>query len=668
MRLLAQIGNYKLERELGRGASSEVWLGRHTQLPDLVVAVKILVSQERETVRRFEREAAIASRLRHPNIARTLDYGYLQPFHYTVLEYIEGSSLRQMLARRRRLPFAEAITIFTHLASALDYAHGLSIIHRDLSTANILVEERTGRTLLTDFGIARDANEPITVVHSFMGTPGYLSPEHLKSATSVSRSSDIFGLGIILYQMLSGELPWPATPENPSFSAPLLPLRARGVEGLPADVDRVLNTLLALDPTKRYPSAGAAATDLRRIAQRHTVETQVRFGTAPVAGKAFVVQSNGIEADQITTILGPQLVRTVLERTHLRAEALRDPTAVAALLDGWSAQAPLFRRAFLGRLAQLHKLSSRNVYFYQLRVLYEQRIAAEDAEEPDRKAEVFPLEPELERWAVILPPAEHFTDEAGGQLNLPGSTRVVICKDCKGKGATVCPSCHGQQRVVVTRPAPPVPEGPTVPPVLTATTRTVRRATAPVAPARNTTPEQVIVPCADCGGRGGLTCGRCTGIGRLVQRKTFHWSREAELLTTQDDLPALNERWLARTCKAEPIYCQRQRGGVRPEWAHLDAVAPLLETVTARCDDTTRVVLSELAISLIPITEVVFDLGKTGDGDLYKLAIYGFEQRIPPDWRFFNWERVLFSSLVAFLSIIVLILLVATFSLGPPLR
>ncbi|NTU83447.1 MAG: serine/threonine protein kinase, partial [Chloroflexales bacterium] len=444
MSVLAQIGNYKLEREIGRGASSEVWLGRHLHLPDHVVAVKILVSQEREAVRRFKREAAIAARLHHPNIARLFDYGYIEPFHYTVMEYIDGGSLRQILERRRRMPFAEALAIFSQIAAALDYAHALSIVHRDISAANILFEEKTGRSLLSDFGIARDPGQPITFTSSIMGTPGYLSPEHAQSATSVTHLSDIFGLGVVLYQMLSGELPWPDTPglpDAPGFNAPPT-MKERGVEGLPADLDRVIATLLALDPAGRYPSASAAVEDLRQIFRRHEVETQVVDGGARVAGKAVEFQSGGIEPNQVEAVLAPDLERAALERAHRRADELRDPLVVAGLLDAWAAQDRFRRRPLLGRLARLHKVCSRNVYFYRLRVLYERRTTPEDNEEPDREAQVFPLEPEVERWSVVLPPAESFADEAGGRLNLPGSTRVVVCKACMGKGATLCSRCQ----------------------------------------------------------------------------------------------------------------------------------------------------------------------------------------------------------------------------------
>lgn len=663
MSVPAQIGNYKLEREIGRGASSEVWLARHVRLTGHLVAVKVLMSQDQEAIRRFEREAAIAARLHHPHIAQLFDYGYAQPFFYTVMEYVDGGSLRQILERRRRLPLAEALTIFRQVADALDYAHSLSVVHRDVSPGNILIAQKSGRALLTDFGIARDGGAPITVARSIMGTPGYFSPEHALSATSVTHLSDLFSLGVVLYEMLAGELPWPeppGLPEAPPFGPPI-PLKERGVEGIPGDVDRVLQTMLSIDPTHRFPSARAAVDELDRIFQRHEIATQIVMAGAPATSVPVQFQAGGVEPNAVESVLGPDLVRAPIDRAHRRADELRNPAVVAALLDAWAAQDRLRRRPLLGRLARLHKVTSRNVYFYRLRVLYERRSPPEIQEEPDHKAQVFPLEPELERWAVPLPPAKQFVDEPGGLVGIPGSTRVATCKNCGGRGTTVCTRCGGRQRIYVPRAeAEPAP-------AVASTTRARSGSTQLAAPSSggartatataNSQPDKVLVPCPACDGRGGVNCERCTGIGRLVQREMFRWSRQAVVLQTQDDLPALDEGWLARNCAAEVIYTQRHTGGLRPEWPLITGLAPLLDEVKATLDDNTRIAMSELTVSFIPVTDIVFDLGKPGEGGLYKLTIYGFENRIPPDWRFFNWERVSFICVILFLLVIIAVLL-----------
>ncbi|MBX0329612.1 protein kinase [Oscillochloris sp. ZM17-4] len=670
MNIPEQIGNYTLDREIGSGASSQVWLAHHTKLPERQVAVKVLMSQEREAIRRFQREAAIAARLRHPNIVQLYDHGYSQPFFYTMLEHIEGGSLRQLIERQGRIQLDAALRIFRQIAAALDYAHSLGVVHRDMSPGNILIEQGSERALLTDFGIARENGQAITVVNAIMGTPGFFSPEHVQGARAVTHSSDIFSLGVIFYHMLSAQLPWdepPGLPDNPGFDPPI-PLRQRGVESMPADVDRVMLTMLALDPTRRFPSARAAVDELDRIFARHQMTTQIILGATPAAAPTPTgFQSVGVAANEIETTLGPDLIRAPIDRAHRRAEDMRSAPQLASLLDVWAGQHRMYI-ALLGRLARLHKASSANVYFYRLRLLYEQRSPAEDDEEPDIHAQPFALTPEVDRWKIELPVVTDFSEHPGDRVILPGSTRVVACRPCEGRGLTPCPHCHGKQRVLVTRQIAVSPTGAGAATAAatfpngagggrrtrgSATQEAEPPATAQAPPAPRT--EQVLVPCPECEGRGGITCARCEGVGRLVQRKTFRWRRRTDLIHAQDDRPALDESWLQRTCKAELIYRERQSGGFRPEWSTLKAIAPMLAEAQQRADPDTRIVLSELTITFIPVTDIVFDLGKPGDSGLYKLTIYGFENMIPADWRFFNWERVIMISITAFSLLIALI-------------
>jgi serine/threonine protein kinase len=671
MNIPEQIGNYTLDREIGSGASSQVWLAHHTKIPEHKVAVKVLMSQDREAIRRFQREAGIAARLRHPNIVQIYDYGYTQPFFYTLLEHIDGGSLRQLIEKQGRIPLETALKIFRQIATALDYAHSLGVVHRDVSPGNILIEQGSERALLTDFGIARENGQEITVSNAIMGTPGFLSPEHIQGARAVTHSSDLFSLGVVLYHMLSAQMPWdeyPGLSENPGFSPPT-PLRQRGGENLPGEVDRVLLTMLALDPAKRFPSARAAVDELDRIFTRHQMTTQIVLGTAPVAAPSpGTIQASGIAPNDIETTLGPNLIRDPIDRAHRRAEDLRSPALITSLLDTWASQHRLHRK-LIGRLSRLHKVSSANVYFYHLRLLFEQRSPAEDDEEPDHHAQPFALTPEIDRWKIDLPAVTDFTEHPGDRITLPGTTRIVSCRPCEGRGRTPCPRCHGKQRVLVPRQlsAPPATASAataaaTFPNESVGEARSSARrsgsntaqvdeppTSAPPPPAPRT--EQVLVPCPECAGRGGITCARCEGVGRLVQRKTFRWHRQADLLRTQDDRLALDENWLQRTCKAEVIYTERQAGGFRPEWSAISTLAPTLAQAQQRADADTRIVLSELTISFIPVTDILFDLGKPGDDGLYKLTIYGFENIIPADWRFLNWERVITISLVTFFTL-----------------
>lgn len=657
MSLPAQVGNYKLEREIGRGASSAVWLARHILIADQVVAMKVLTSQERETVRRFQREAAIAARLRHPNIVRIFDYGVQALYYYTALEYVPGGSLRQLLERQQRLPLTHALAIFRQVAAALDYAHRLGVVHRDVSPGNILLSEDATSAYLTDFGIARDHAQPITVVQSIMGTPGYLSPEHALSATSVTHLSDLFSLGVVLYQMLSGVLPWSeqtGLPEGPTFGPPAS-LRQRGVEGVPAEFDQALARLLALEPAQRFPSAEAAVAAFDRVVTRHTAPTQLllpQSGTGrPAPRKPAEFHASGIASNKVELLLGADLAPGPIDEAHRRAAELSDPRVVADLLDAWSAQGRLrFRRPLLGRLARLHKVSSANVYFYRLRLLYEQRIPAEPAEKPDNAKTRFALVREVDRWEVELPPIGEFADDPGGRVTLPGSTRIVNCTDCDNRGTIDCPRCKGERRILVTRTVPAPADEPT--PATAPSGSGDRRATSATTAAPLPRVEQVMVQCPECAGRGGATCMRCAGAGRLVQESTFRWQRTAVLLRTHDDLPEIDEARLAATCRAEVVYSTRQVGGTRPEWALVPVLSDLIQQAQQRTDSDTRIALSEVTISVIPITTVVFDLGNTSEKHLYKLFIYGFERHIPPDWRFLDWEK-----LTAFLAVSLFFLL-----------
>lgn len=661
-----RVGNYVLEREIGRGATSEVWLARHAHLEQRQVAIKILMNQDRETIQRFAREASLASRLVHPNIVQVYDYGYYHPFHCTVMQYVHGGSLRQILDKQHRLELQDALSIFKQIAMALDYAHSLDIIHRDISPGNVLVEQATGRAFLTDFGIARAPSQTITVDSSIMGTPGYWSPEHAHSATAVTHLSDIYSLGVVLYVMLSGDLPWQEAPGLPDRSfGPLLPLKQRGVHNLPGDVDRIFQTMLAIDPVKRFPSAQAAVDELERILARHHVATQIVTPLPAQAGNGegtttYQYQADGVAQNAIETVLGPDLIRAPIAAAHQRADELRDPAVVARLLNDWSQQGRL-RRAFLGRMARLHKVSSRNVYFYRLQVLYEQRGQSQSLEEPDYEAKPIPLEPELDRWQVKLPPAQTFEDDPGGQVVLPGSARVVSCKVCNGKGKTICPRCKGKLRIPENRKLDPAPTGASD--LVTEqgnVVATVSSATSASGAAKAAHTEHVLVPCPDCEGRGGFTCECCAGVGRLMQRQAFLWQRQATVFESNDDLPNLDERWLSRTCAPHEIYSERSDNGCRPEWSQAPVLSELVQQAVNTTDADTRIVLSQLTVSLIPVTDIVFDLGQDdGDQDeegLYRLSIYGFENVIPPDWRFLNWERVIFVCATAFLFVVVGIL------------
>lgn len=691
---LQQVGNYRIEREIGRGATSEVWLAHHLTLEQRKVAVKFLLSQEPETVERFNREAMVMSTLHHPNIVAVYDHGYAIPYYYTVIEFIQGCALQSLIERVGRLDILDALNIFRQIASALDYAHANHIVHRDISPGNILVEEETGRALLSDFGIARDLRRNITVDSRVMGTPGFWSPEHTRSATEVTALSDIFGLGVVLYVMLSGNMPWDEIPVLPGQSfPPPIPLIRRGITNLPSDVDRILQTMMAVDPAKRYVKAQMAVEELERVTKRHHAATVMLTTGATAQHRdhgTFPCDLGQEEQNPVEIVLGPDLIRAPIAQASERAQAMSDPATISHLLNTWATQGfsrGFFRQAQLGRLARLHEICSRNVCFYHLQVLYEHRGEPQEVEEPDCEAKEFPLEPEVDRWAIPLPQFTSFAHDEGGEVDVPGSTQVVRCDTCEGKGKVVCPRCKGKGRVLEVRmgvsSTPPTQQGAdeedrtvnrTVNGVRFSRLRRNAQQRQPSEPRQPNGPaisqprrEHVLVPCPECEGRGGTPCQRCAGTGRLVKHQMLRWRRTSLTFTGNDSLAFVrDEAWLRRSCTIHEIYRERVIGDPKlntpafhPEWSRIPVVQSLIAQAMAEVPDRmqARIVLSELSIGMIPITEIVFDLGKPEEpGGLYQVAICGFENAIPPDWRLLDWERVTFFWSSIFLLVVSLIL------------
>lgn len=658
------IGNYHLERQIGKGGMSHVWLARHRTLRTRQVAIKVLLSQEAEWIERFTREAEITSQLHHEHIVPIYDHGYQAPFYYTVMEYVEGGALRDRLSAHGRLPLDQAMHIFRCAAAALDYAHAHGVIHRDISTGNILVDQDGKRVFLADFGIARESGKKsLTTVHKVMGTHGFFSPEHIASATAVTHLSDLYSLGVVLFVMLTGALPWPHIPGPGADGGPFVPLmrlRDRGVTGMPAELDTIIHTMLAPDPAKRYPSAQAAVDALEQALRRHTSTTQIITG-APV-GAPPTPAAPPEEPHPVEQALAPDLIKAPMQEALKRAHELDDPRQIARLLNAWSDARPWLRRPALGRMAAIRQIRHDNVYWYTLRVLYETREPAQTVEEPDRQKAKIKLEREPGLWEVSLPAPQEFESDAGGAVRIPGSTRVISCDDCNGTGRTVCPRCNGNGRIPA--PADPVPRSNSLPGSLITADST--------APAQ-VAAEPRIIPCPDCEGRGGLQCKRCGGESRLITHKTFRWHRRAEKMTRHDDLPHIDERWLQEHCKKHTIYRERESSGFRPEWRLVPGIQAMIEEAEERLNPNTRIVLSEVTVRFIPVTEIVFDLGEwktaktaghqgqSREPVLYRWYIYGFENILPDDRRFLNRDRIIAlgasGASIALIVVLILILL-----------
>ncbi len=208
-------GLYKDLELIGRGGMAEVYKSTHPTL-NVPIAIKILpasLAVEAEFRQRFAREAQVVSKLQHPNIVRIFDSGQQDGRYYMVMEYLIGKDLSQLIQTNGRLSIAQTLPLVQQIASALDYAHAEGFIHRDIKPSNVLLEPSVNddmRAVLTDFGIAKiiDAHTAMTRTGGMLGTFDYMAPEQIQESANVNGKADIYALGIMVYQMLSGETPF----------------------------------------------------------------------------------------------------------------------------------------------------------------------------------------------------------------------------------------------------------------------------------------------------------------------------------------------------------------------------------------------------------------------------------------------------------------------------
>lgn len=208
---IEEIGPYELIRSLGSGGMSRVFLGRHRHTGE-EVAVKILrpeMQVKKHVVQRFQSEFRAARKLFHPNLVRALDFGFEEGMAYLVLEYIPGRSLFELLREKVRLLEGEAVRFIRHTAQGLQLAHQMNVIHRDIKPGNILIT-KSGDAKLSDLGLAKDllAAESITRSGASLGTLHYMAPEQFMNARKADARADIYSLGVTLYHVLTGRLPF----------------------------------------------------------------------------------------------------------------------------------------------------------------------------------------------------------------------------------------------------------------------------------------------------------------------------------------------------------------------------------------------------------------------------------------------------------------------------
>jgi tetratricopeptide (TPR) repeat protein/tRNA A-37 threonylcarbamoyl transferase component Bud32 len=286
---IKSFGPYEILAEVGRGGMGIVYKARHPQL-DKVVALKVLIAgvlASKTQVKRFQREAELAGKLRHPAIVAIHDVGAIDDRPYFTMDFVEGTVLEDRL-KTRDLPLRQGVEIARDLARALAHAHENGVIHRDVKPANIIIDS-DGRPHLTDFGLAREAkvedSARLTRDGAAVGTPYYMSPEQARGeGAATGPLTDVYSLGVVLFEMLTFERPFNAKGQVELTQKILMEPAPRPTEIEPAidrELEAVVLKVLEKNPRDRYPSADAFADDLDRYLRGEKIK-----GARPVKKKA----------------------------------------------------------------------------------------------------------------------------------------------------------------------------------------------------------------------------------------------------------------------------------------------------------------------------------------------------------------------------------------------
>lgn len=265
---------YKTLGEAGRGGMGVVYkaldckLGRVVAIKELLVTPSLKTAEKENVIQRFKRESEVSCSLKHPNIVSVFDWGEFHDKHYIVMEFLTGKNLKEYIEEKDGLGINDLIEIFLQIAEGLNYSHNRKIVHRDIKPANIQIIENSYKAKITDFGLVKNenVNSEITQDGSMFGTLGYISPEQLVNSKNVDRRTDIFSFGSLMYEMLTGKLPFDADtlPEVifKIFNSTPIPIRTLNPE-VPEALEVIVNKAMEKDMEKRYQSCDEIIKDLK---------------------------------------------------------------------------------------------------------------------------------------------------------------------------------------------------------------------------------------------------------------------------------------------------------------------------------------------------------------------------------------------------------------------
>lgn len=324
------LGKYQIHDQIGRGAFATVYRAVDTRL-DRPVALKVLapnLAADPEFAQRFAREAKAAAQLDHPNIVTIYDFDSIEGTYFIAMELVDGQPLDQLLSAKQPMPLPRTADIIQDIASALDHAHAKRMIHRDIKPSNIIIAS-DGRAVVTDFGLVKVLEGPqLTGTISVLGTPEYMSPEQaeLDPDRPIDARSDIYSLGVVLYQMVTGQVPFsgksPTAILHKHVYEPPPPPRSLA-SSVPEGVEKVILKALAKRPEERYATAGELASALRAAIETRPVEIQppsADFAAEPLSGPApLTVNFRNTSTGEYSSCVweyGDGRTGTSLERQH----------------------------------------------------------------------------------------------------------------------------------------------------------------------------------------------------------------------------------------------------------------------------------------------------------------------------------------------------------------
>jgi serine/threonine-protein kinase len=339
-------GRYRVQARIGTGGMGAVYRVEHVRMGK-VAAMKVLhreLAKEDQIVKRFRREVEVVSRLNHPNIVQTFDFGSWEGLLYLIMEHVKGEDLGAMVKRDGPLPVPRAMALGVQICSALDEAHHAGVVHRDLKPENIVCVRRRQEehAKVLDFGLAKLRERPelgeITGAGNLIGTPYYMSPEQVRSE-GVDHRTDLYSLGATLYRVITGEFPFDGNSPMGIMSKHLtddlvLPSERRPGLALPEEVDRVILRAMARDPGRRYASAAEMRQELEALVGLASGERRPTRGLSSADLPELSAEGSGLM--QLEREDWDAFSRRERRRRRVAALVVVPTMAVGLVLAGWA--------------------------------------------------------------------------------------------------------------------------------------------------------------------------------------------------------------------------------------------------------------------------------------------------------------------------------------------